>query len=65
METSNEHLSKMNEQEAFLEDHNCCCLCGTELQFKHTVDYLTLQVNEEASCPSCRIQLKKRDYTLQ
>jgi len=51
--------------EATLMDHNECVLCGTALSFKHEVDYLTLQVKEEGSCPSCRIQLRKRDFTLQ
>lgn len=52
-------------QEAFLEDQTTCCLCGTSLKFAHQVDYLTLRVHEEADCPSCMIQLRSREHTLQ
>lgn len=48
-----------------IEDHNTCCLCGTDLKFEHKIDYMTLVVNESATCPSCRIQMRKRDYVLQ
>ena len=51
--------------EMILEDQNHCCLCGTKLRFQHKVDYMTLKIEEEASCPSCHIQLRKREATLQ
>lgn len=54
-----------NQMEFAVEDHNTCCLCGSELKFQHRIDYLTLEVKEESHCPSCRIQMRSRDYVLQ
>jgi hypothetical protein len=51
--------------EATIEDQNHCCLCGTQLKFQHKFDYMTLKVQEESSCPSCRISTRKREYTIQ
>lgn len=48
-----------------LDDFTRCCLCGTELTFRHSVDYATLSVREDAHCPSCSIRLRTRDHTLQ
>ncbi len=58
-------LSPDDEHQPVLEDQNHCCLCGTELVFKHTVDYATLHVQEEAECPACMIKLKPKNFLLQ
>jgi hypothetical protein len=65
MEASKEYVSVEQEHQLVLDDHNLCCLCGTKLKFQHKVDYQSLVVKEEAYCPSCQIQMKKRDFTLQ
>lgn len=51
-------------REAFLQDVNHCCLCGHQLRFEHLVDFLQLTVLESASCEPCKIQLRKRLFTL-
>lgn len=60
-----EYCSKNKEHESVLQDQNHCCLCGAKLSFKHKVDYLTLQVCEEADCPDCKIRMKTREHVLQ
>jgi hypothetical protein len=51
--------------EVTLMEQNECVLCGTALAFKHSIDYLTLKVEEEGNCPSCRVSLRKREFSLQ
>jgi hypothetical protein len=65
-------LGQMNGQmtgkmthEMIIEEHTTCCLCGTDLQFNHKVDYQSLVVKEDANCPSCMIQMRKRQHILQ
>jgi len=60
-----QYLSDKSEHEVILDDENNCCLCGSNLKFKHEVDYLTLSIKEDAHCPSCNIQMKSRSHTLQ
>lgn len=57
--------STKNEHEVVLDDENNCCLCGSALDFKHAIDYLTLRIKEDAHCPSCQIQMKSKEHTLQ
>ena len=52
-------------KEAYLEDHNTCCLCGTELYLTHVTNFVENQVTEEAFCEHCRIRTRKSDYNLQ
>lgn len=59
------YMSIDKNHEAVLEDQNCCCLCGTDLKFEHKVDYITLKIEEKSKCPSCQIDLRQRDFTLQ
>lgn len=54
----------MSPREAFLQDQNCCCLCGDQLKFDHQVDFLQLTVIESAECDACKIKLRKRLFTL-
>lgn len=54
----------LTEREAFLQEQNQCCLCGHELSFDHVVDFTQLTVIESASCDPCKIQLRKRLFTL-
>lgn len=59
------YVSIDKKHEAILEDQNRCCLCGTDLKFKHTVDYISLKIEEKSNCPSCQIELRDREFTLQ
>ncbi len=65
MNDNKAYVSENSEHEIVLDDENNCCLCGSNLQFKHEVDYLTLTIKEDAHCPSCNIQMKSRSHTLQ
>jgi hypothetical protein len=56
---------KFNHIERILLEHNTCCLCGSELNFSHKTDFMTLQVQEQAHCPSCRVRTRSQTYTLQ
>ena len=65
MDGQNDFFSLKKEHQPIIEDQNFCCLCGTKLAFKHKVDFLTLKVQEEADCPSCRIRMKNKEHVLQ
>ncbi len=58
-------FEELTPREAFLQDVNHCCLCGHQLKFDHLVDFIQLNVIENASCSPCKIQLRKRFFTLQ
>ena len=58
---SPDRLSK----EEVIENIESCVLCGSRLRFFHRTDYLTLQVQEEANCPSCGIKAKSAFFILQ
>lgn len=60
-----EYNSKKNEHQIAIDDQNHCCLCGSKLVFKHKIDYMTLDVREDADCQSCGIRLKTRSHRLQ
>lgn len=51
--------------EALVEDHTHCCLCGTALQFETQVNHSENKVQEQASCPSCHVQLRQQEHSLQ
>ena len=53
-----------SQQEDYIEVEHHCCLCGTELEFYHQFDDLTLTVKEKAQCPRCNVQLKEKEHTL-
>lgn len=59
------YVSQNSEHEIILDDENNCCLCGSTLAFQHKIDYLTLRIKEEANCPSCKIQMKSREHSVQ
>lgn len=65
MDQRKNFTSHRTEHQPVIEDQNTCALCGTELLFKHTVDYSVLQVREEAECPCCKIRFKTKDHPLQ
>jgi len=65
MDGRKEFVSQKKEHQLILEDLNHCCLCGSKLVFKHKIDYLSLNVREDADCPSCGIRLKTRNHRLQ
>lgn len=65
MDTSKNEISFEQEHDLIIETQNTCCLCGTALNFTHKVDYVTLKVQEDASCPSCMIQMRSREHILQ
>ena len=59
------NLVKLDEPLEVVENFTHCCLCGTQLEFTHTVDYGNLAIKEEAFCPACSIQTKSSTFTLQ
>ena len=61
---NSEKIDLAPHQEDYIEVENHCCLCGTELIFHHEIDSLDQSVKENASCPSCGIQLKEREHLL-
>ena len=65
MEGLKQYFSKKKEHQPIIDDQNSCCLCGTKLIFKHKIDYLTLDVREEADCPTCGIRMKTKNHRLQ
>jgi hypothetical protein len=65
MDGREEFVSEKEEHQFIIDDQNLCCLCGSKLSFQHKVDYMTMQVREDADCPSCHIRLKTRDHSLQ
>jgi hypothetical protein len=58
-------FSKMNWQEEALYDHLHCCLCGSELKFKHVTNHMQNFVTEEAVCPHCKIKTRESAHSLQ
>jgi len=60
-----EFISEKTEHQVYIEDQNHCCLCGSKLTFEHKVDYLVMQVREDADCPTCHIRLKTKSHVLQ
>ena len=48
-----------------VEEHLNCMLCGTTLEFKHTVNHIEQHVHEEAHCPGCNIRNRTQAHTLQ
>ena len=48
-----------------VEEHLTCVLCGTELEFKHKTDFISLVVTEDAHCPGCRVRPRSSSHTLQ
>ncbi|OQW47419.1 MAG: hypothetical protein A4S09_15335 [Proteobacteria bacterium SG_bin7] len=51
--------------EDVIADFNQCCLCGTDLNFTHKVDYENRTIQEEAFCPACSIKTKNNNHILQ
>jgi len=46
-------------------DYNSCMLCGTELEFTHTTQFIYNEVEETAYCPLCDVQNRKETHKLQ
>ena len=65
IQLSSQYVSEKQEHEIIIDDENNCCLCGSTLNFKHSVDYMTLRIKEDASCPSCMIQMKSKEHSIQ
>jgi hypothetical protein len=42
-----------------------CCICGSNLVFQHTTDFLELKVTEKGCCPQCGIKTKENSFILQ
>lgn len=57
-------LDRMTPVQEFLQDQNHCCLCGSELNFGHKMDHLTLTVIEDAKCDACQISLRTRTHSM-
>ncbi|MCB0414782.1 MAG: hypothetical protein KDD50_10640 [Bdellovibrionales bacterium] len=56
---------EFSKQAQFLEDYNHCVLCGTELEFTHIAHFIHQTVEETATCPSCDIQTRQKQHSLQ
>jgi DNA-directed RNA polymerase subunit RPC12/RpoP len=52
-------------RELFLDDHNNCPLCGSELLYTHVTQFTDLNVAEEAHCEPCNVRVKQNNHTLQ
>jgi hypothetical protein len=52
-------------KEDIIESLETCCLCGSKLRFSHQMDYLNLQVHEEAKCSECGIKSQSAQFILQ
>jgi len=58
-------LGKIDFKEQYLENYQCCCLCGTDLYFTHVTNFVEQDVQEESWCPSCNIRQQKQGHSLQ
>lgn len=56
--------SDQRRREAFIEEENICCICGTSLEFRHQINHSSATVTEEASCPVCGIRNKSRTSSI-
>jgi hypothetical protein len=48
----------------FIQEELFCCLCGSELEFKHSLDFAKNTIQEDSHCPQCHIDLKQKEHTL-
>ncbi len=53
-----------SEQDLFLENETTCCLCGSDLHFKHEIDFSEHKITEFAACSNCHVELRTRESTL-
>ena len=63
-----EHYQKLSPSDyrrEWIDSHNNCCICGSELEFAHVTHFTHLEVQEEAFCPSCRIRTRNEAHRLQ
>jgi hypothetical protein len=51
-------LAKTERQERYLEEHNRCAMCDSELEIGHEVDSAGVMLKEEAHCPLCGVQVR-------
>lgn len=51
--------------EETLTDHLTCVLCGTDLEFKHSTDFIKQSVVEDAHCPCCKVRNRQTNHSLQ
>ena len=61
----NEELLQDEKYLVFFENENNCPLCGTDLELSYDSNYQTRTVRESAQCPSCKIQIKSREFAIQ
>ena len=62
------HLKSMSREDwrhQYVEEYLKCILCGEQLNFSHSTNFSTLEVEEEAHCLACKIRARKDHYTLQ
>ncbi len=64
MDITKQEFTTEEKTENAIAEHTTCCLCGTDLKFKHQIDFTSLKVVEDAHCPACRIQLRQREHIL-
>ncbi len=51
-------------QKDFLENHNHCILCGSELELKHSISAKENEATEEANCANCCIRVRSTKHTI-
>ncbi len=60
-----EHINPLTAREQVLDSLLNCALCGTALNFFHSIDLANHQISEEGKCPCCGIKSKKTKHGLQ
>ena len=58
-------IKSINFREQELEEYFHCILCGAELIYTHSSDFVYQTVLEQAHCPECKIDMKKCEHKLQ
>lgn len=64
----NVHFPKIEKRawvEESIHEHLNCVLCGSEMTFKHHVNFADHTVVEDASCTFCKIRNRQTHHTLQ
>ncbi len=62
---TNQELIQDEKYVVFVENENNCPLCGSGLELTYNSNYQTREMKEDANCPSCKIQIKTRTFSIQ
>ncbi len=58
-------MDDIEKRQAFKEAVNNCPICNHPLEFKHEIDFLNNQMQEESHCPQCQIEIRNESHSLQ